>query len=155
MVSLSLCCSCCPHPHNLMSRWQTCPSFIALRQQFTLFPCFHIPVPLMLLDPFLNLPAQKLAIFSKKSKHCWEATSTPPSNFSSVFQPLLLILKESLLLRKPLSTEPNPCITIDYWIIQTTGSDLASPAQNPVTSRWWRKRSSKALKHMAIFRNVN
>lgn len=78
MVPLSLGCSCCPHPYNLISHWQACPSFIALRQQFTLLPCFHIPVPLMLLDPFLNLPAQKLAIFSKKSKHCWEATSTSP-----------------------------------------------------------------------------
>ena len=78
MVSWSLGCSCLPHQYNLISLCQTCPSSIAFRQQFTLFPCFRLPAPLMLLDPFLKLPAQKLAMFSKKSKHCWEATSLPP-----------------------------------------------------------------------------
>lgn len=97
------------HQYNLISLGQTCPSSIAFKQQFTLFLCFHLPAPLMLLDPFLNIPAQKLAMFSKKSKHCWEATSLQPPSFSSVFQPPLLmlislllffLLKESLLLRK-------------------------------------------------------
>lgn len=84
MVAWSLGCSCLPHQYNLSSLCQTRPSSITFRQQFTLFPCFPLPAPLVLLDPFLNLPAQKLAVFSKKSKHCWEETSLSPSNFSSV-----------------------------------------------------------------------
>lgn len=66
VVSWSLGCSCLPHQYNLISLCQTCPSSIAFRQQFTLFPCFHLPAPLMLLDPFLNLPAQKLESFPRK-----------------------------------------------------------------------------------------
>lgn len=74
----------------------------------------------------INLPAQKPARFSKKSWHCWEAT-TPlplqllqhiPASHSLHSTLTFLLLKESLLLRpeKPLSTEPDPCIAIDYWL---------------------------------------
>jgi len=88
----------------------------------------------MLLDPFLNLPAQKLAMFSKNSKHCWEETSPPPLQLQQCIPApparaislLLLLSCKSLCLsekplstesdpsEEPLSTESDPCITISY-----------------------------------------
>lgn len=102
MVSWSLGCSCLPHQYNLISLGQISPSSNTLSQQFNPVSIF------LLLDPFINLPAQKLATFSNHASVAGRKSLYLPSNSSSAFQPPLLmlislvtpLLDEPLLLRK-------------------------------------------------------
>lgn len=62
-------------------------------------PCFHVCIFLLPyfghLHPFLIPPAQKPDTFSKKIKHCLEATFLLPLQLQRCIQPLLLMFSSS------------------------------------------------------------
>lgn len=74
MVSWSLGCSCLPHQYNLISLGQISPSSNTLSQQFTLFPCFHLPAP----GPLHKPSCTETSHIFQEHKRCWKEISLPP-----------------------------------------------------------------------------